>query len=610
MFFKGRHRPKRSQNYLIHLLIRDWKFRLALGFMLLITFGVSLMLPKVWTVSPEGYSPVSKVSGLDFIQAWSLQRQALKLESENQLEQAAASWNACIANRPFHSPALRKALKTFAQLPDPDWRQVLQVRYYGQMLEALNPQKIDDHVLVADTLFKMGALTEAVAINKHFDLVTKDEQSLFLFSALFFLNDLDIPEVWLEQIQSHPDEGSLFAESILKVSRLVQNRDRYDELVLFENEGTETDSSGLEQHLEFQLAFKMEDLENLNESFIQLHSRGMARSWHLLKKWRLQLKSGESTRVWSEIRHEKNLRLLNADQVLELAGIYLDLNKITACQQMLESWLEVFPSASSLWVLQGELLMKSQDRDHVRALAGRIRSEPSLGVLLGYSWFLEGEGFRRGGEKERSDLALKKWEESRVHLPSLDLRMTRHMRDVGLADLALRRFKSLEPHFQDHPEFWQELFEFAHQEGQIQYLLRAARRLHELDSRSPQHANNHAAVLLALRENASQAVAITMSLVQQFPSDLMSRINHIHALIQNKRLEDAEALLLSIDRAYLPEDFVPAFDLAVFELACLQGNLEQAQAVLKYLKIEKLLPPQKIWVMDTSNRLGLELFRG
>jgi hypothetical protein len=76
--------------------------------------------------------------------------------------------------------------------------------------------------------------------------------------------------------------------------------------------------------------------------------------------------------------------------------------------------------------------------------------------------------------------------------------MARHARDVGMIELALRRFRVLESHFENHQEFWQEMFDFAHKQGQIKFLLRAARKLHELNPRSPQHANNYAAVMLAL----------------------------------------------------------------------------------------------------------------
>ena len=610
MFFRIPRRRGYSQNYLIHLLLRDWKFRLALSLVACIILSLSILLPKVWRVSPAGYLPVSKISGLDFLQAWSLKRQALKQASEKRYDLAISSWNACIANRPFDAAVLRDALATFRQLTSPTWRHILQVRYYGQMLAALAPHQHNELALVAQTLLSMGEVTEAANLSPP-SLQSVEDEKRALFGALYLLDDRILPPEWFESFKLGSTHQDSMAQEILsayeflntlnQVGSSQSERFSLQDVKLPEKEK----ASDVSLHLGFQLAFKAGDFDALTGYFDELKSRELARSWHLLKKWRLQLGGDQITRVWSEIRHEDELPLLNSDQVLELAGIYLDISKTTACQDMLESWLEEFPSATSLWVLQGELLLKSENWDRVRAFAGRIRNEPSLGNLEGYACFMEGEGFRRSGNLSRAASALNQWENSPVVMPSLDLRMARHARNVGMVERALRRFLILEPHFEDHQGFWQELFEFAHEQGQTKFLLRAARKLHELSPRSPQHANNYAAVMLALRENPSEAIGFTLSLVKEFPSDLISRINHIHALLQNRRLQDAQDYLSSIDRESLVEEFRPAFDLAVFELHCLESNLEQARDVLQIMEVEKLLPPQQVWVRDTVKRLEL-----
>ena len=89
--------------------------------------------------------------------------------------------------------------------------------------------------------------------------------------------------------------------------------------------------------------------------------------------------------------------------------------------------------------------------------------------------------------------------------------MTRHARDAEMLERALRRFRILEPYFKGHQFFWQELFNFAYQEGQTILLQQAARSLQELSPRSPKHANNYAAVILALRQNPSEAIGFALS---------------------------------------------------------------------------------------------------
>ncbi|MDC0300260.1 hypothetical protein OAM00_05720 [Verrucomicrobia bacterium] len=89
--------------------------------------------------------------------------------------------------------------------------------------------------------------------------------------------------------------------------------------------------------------------------------------------------------------------------------------------------------------------------------------------------------------------------------------MARHARDAGMLERALRRFRILELYFKGHQFFWQELFNFAYQEGQTILLQQAARSLQELSPRSPKHANNYAAVILALRQNPSEAIGFALS---------------------------------------------------------------------------------------------------
>lgn len=610
MFFRGLKRRGYSQNYLVNLLLRDWKFRVAFCLIGLIIFSLSLLLPKVWKVSPAGYQPISRISGLDYLQAWSLKRRAMHHASEKQFDLAVSSWGACIANRPFDAVSIRESLAIFSQLRNPTLRHVLQVRYYGQMLTALDGHNIGDLNLIAETLLNMGALPEAAAIFSP-PSKTKDEESLALKSALYLMDDRSIPFEWLELIKQDVSDRESTLWAVLELYESVRNLNPGGNVpaTLLDlqnaNRFEDENASNLFLHLGFQLACRANDLETLLEYQKKIESRGLIRSWHLLKKWRLQISVDQKNRAWSEIRHEKALQLLNADQVLELAGIYLDLNKNKACEEMIEKWLSEMPNASSLWVLLGELTIKSGDWDRVRAFAGRIRNEPSMNILEGYSWFLEGEGLRRRGNNNRASAAFSKWENLPIQLPALELRMARHARDEGMNELALRRFRILESHFENHLPYWQELFEFAHDQGQIKYLFQAARKLYELYPRSPRHANNYAAVMLALRENPSEAIGFTLSLVKEFPADLISRINHIHALLQNMRFEDARNLLSNIDRNELPDDFIPAFDLAVFELNFRESNLEKAHEVLETLEIDKLLPPQQVWVRDMVRQIDM-----
>ena len=65
----------------------------------------------MWTVSPPGFKPVLKVSGLDLVQAWSLKRSALKAAAAGKDDDAAYAWQAAIANDAADPDLFRGSLR-------------------------------------------------------------------------------------------------------------------------------------------------------------------------------------------------------------------------------------------------------------------------------------------------------------------------------------------------------------------------------------------------------------------------------------------------------------------------------------------------------------------
>jgi len=110
---RGRHAGRLSKRRLAQklrdyplirlLLFKRW-FRLAfIGFVFLVLF-LALFLPKMWVVTPRGFDPKIKISGLDLVQAWSLQRTAWRATTAGQYELADHAWQAAVANNPAIQP--------------------------------------------------------------------------------------------------------------------------------------------------------------------------------------------------------------------------------------------------------------------------------------------------------------------------------------------------------------------------------------------------------------------------------------------------------------------------------------------------------------------------
>jgi len=110
--------PERLINSpLLRVVVFDPWFRAAVISVVVVLVFLALFLPKMWRMTPRGFLPVVKISGLDMAQAWSLKRSALRSMAAGDFERAAYAWQAAVANNPADAELVRGALRNFLQ-PD------------------------------------------------------------------------------------------------------------------------------------------------------------------------------------------------------------------------------------------------------------------------------------------------------------------------------------------------------------------------------------------------------------------------------------------------------------------------------------------------------------
>ena len=85
--FASKYADSSVLSRLVIVALFDPLFRIALLLAPLIIILPLISFTKIWTVSPEGFSPIIEVSLLDLGQAWSLKRNAV-------LEEKAENWEA------------------------------------------------------------------------------------------------------------------------------------------------------------------------------------------------------------------------------------------------------------------------------------------------------------------------------------------------------------------------------------------------------------------------------------------------------------------------------------------------------------------------------------
>ena len=139
-------------SFLLHLVINDLKFLIAIMILGPIAIGGVLLIPKIWTVTPEDFRPTLKISGLDFIQAWSLARAARQHEVAGDYDAALYSWEVAISNYPTKVPNLRSAIASYQKLEQPDPKQIARNINYSLWLLRLNQTNFSDLDLIAEYL--------------------------------------------------------------------------------------------------------------------------------------------------------------------------------------------------------------------------------------------------------------------------------------------------------------------------------------------------------------------------------------------------------------------------------------------------------------------------
>ena len=100
-----------------------WFGIFALVFLLGV-IALSLFLPRIWRQTPEGFSPVIRVSGLDLWQARSLRRTAQKHAATGRVDESVHAWRSAIANSSADVRLLREGLGYVASLPNPPKEQI------------------------------------------------------------------------------------------------------------------------------------------------------------------------------------------------------------------------------------------------------------------------------------------------------------------------------------------------------------------------------------------------------------------------------------------------------------------------------------------------------
>ncbi|HMO65284.1 MAG TPA: hypothetical protein PKE47_08710, partial [Verrucomicrobiota bacterium] len=257
-----------------------------------------------------------------------------------------------------------------------------------------------------------------------------------------------------------------------------------------------------------------------------------------------------------------------------------------------------FVNNPELWIGYAALLLRHQKWEELRRIALVMRQvSASQDPLTPFSLYLEARADLGRERMIPARETLKRLEDSARHLsPSLALAVASGLMEVGQAQLAS---DILTPHAEALaflPEFWSQRFRAAHALRDVPGMDAASLRLLELQPRNPLWMNNRAAVLLITRQDPSEALGLTLQVMNSQPGAIAARINHALSLLQNQRTDEAAALLARVSPALLSPGEAAAYHIARTEMLAQRRDATGALSEARLVDEAQLMPPQAEWL--------------
>ena len=586
---------------LIHMFVRAVLFSAGFRFCLIaLCLGAisgGLFLTKMWRVTPPGFSPVVRISGLDWIQALSLHHAAKKQLAAGKAMEGLATDALAIANNPGDVELIRSFLQSILAHAKPPAFQspALAHSFWFMQLTATN---LNDLELPVAVLNRYGL--DAFALQLLFpqrDQLTPPLQKAFL-RGLFeagYLSDFDAywhltaaaplandTEAQLYRAAFEAGWGNPDTAGKAK-ARLLQDLDR----------ANLTSSDSLLAHrLYLRVCEAQSDVPAYFETLHRLAGSNRTRLIDHVRGWRLLASSNQHDRA-VELARAFRTPPATAVETMQLAEAYQTLGLHDEVKQLLQRFSPEYSYLDGLWVMYGDRLIDSGEWSEVRRLALDMRLNRAIANRLKfYSLYLEGRADLADHRPGSATSAFAAIANERIENLEFGVMMAKRLVPLGQGEVARSVLASVEKLGAQSPAYWDAVAEVALSLKDAGLLLRATSRSAELQPDNWRAIHNRASAALVAGANADAVISDTLATLLRFPNLPEAKINHALALLQKHRVNEADALLATLSAATLNES-----QRAQYQLACLETLIEQKRFPLATLALNGvnatyLFPPQ------------------
>jgi tetratricopeptide (TPR) repeat protein len=595
---KKRRLPKfayKSRFFL--LLIRDRKFRIAVGGALALIVVLSAILPRIWITCPLDCPTVARVSLIDLAEVPFLRRQAARAAERGDYPLALQKWGEALANSPCDLKANQGYFDALAAQPKPSIQWYNDGSRQTQFYMSATRSNANDVARVAGFFGAYGLYDQVFQWLPLNDANLTPLGAWRQAEALFESRQMEkFGRVWAR------NESALAANGIAALYHQAwlagwgpadQGRVARQQL--------EQAATNPPTHLQALRLLLAVDVNNADLASYQSHLNRLAdkheeRGRDRYEWWMLLDLCGKRTTAVQDVA-KYTVAPATADDALMMVEVFRRLKLYDRVSQFAHEDLKLFADNPELWRAAAEAIMESDKWDDVRLFAAEIREQYGLKKsLAGYIPYMEGVA---AYHQLHRPAALDSFAEAVTNLPSdrtLAFMMSAGMRQLGCDDPADRILDSIKGKDQELSAFLKGLHRSAWDARRDRVALAIARELYRINSKDPDNARLFSSALLAARKNPEDAVKITSELLGQTPGDPVAILNHADALVQNRRLAEAEEALRRLDNQSLGDRDRTVAQMARLELDLLQGRTQEAVAGLGRVEQRFLFPVEQEWI--------------
>lgn len=590
---------------LVRTLLYSYWFRLCFVGALLLPVALTLVFARIWRTTPRGFLPVVRVSALDWLQAKSLQRTAMKELRLGRIREGILSYSLAVGNNPGDLVLVRGFLREVQAHADPPQFQGPALARAFWLLRLTETNLLD--LEVAAGVFEKYGLSE------------------YLIHLLAPLEPNLTPELQKAYLRTLFNNGRVAEFDRFWNSRMLTNHRAQDpELQLYRTAFTAgwgaTSPAGLAYDdlkarsedpkwrvIGHQLRLLVCERWNRLDEYLSVLER--LREWkkdrliNHVRAWRLLASNGQRQEAIERATRFSETPT-TALETLQLVQAYFALGLREAARKLLDQFTVEFSFIDGLWVLYGNLLIESEDWDRLRQLALSIRLNNDVREHLSdLSHYFEGRAELALSRTVAAGKAFQQIGLAAPDNPELALAIADGLQQVGHPQAAHTLLSRIESRSERNFAYWEQLAAVAFALKDADLLLRAAGKAVALNPESWTARNNYAAASITNRRDPGEAIKTTFRLITERPEIPAIRINHAQALIQNHRYGEADRVLAGIQPKALNDSERAVYQFACFETLVRLRRYDLARKFLEEIDPGQLFPTQR----EFLNRLAEEL---